>query len=203
MVGESDGKISEIEAELSDPALEGYFRDEGISLVEGQQAETCLVAKEWITKIAAVLERGLVITIDYGYPAMELYAPYRKRGTLLAYHRHKVVEDVFQNVGAQDLTAHVDFTALVRWGKEAGLEFLALSDQLRFFLNLGIHEVFSQMEAEASSFAQYQADVQSAKALIMPGGMGETFKVLVQYKGLDEDAIKTLREKISSKYSFS
>ena len=200
IVTERDGKLGEIEADLSDSQLGDYFGDEGISLAEGQQAEVCLAAKDWINKIATALERGLVVTIDYGYPAKELYAPYRSRGTLLAYHKHKIVEDAYQNVGEQDITAHVDFTALARWGKEVGLETLAFTDQLRFFLNLGIHEVFAQMETEASSYSNYQAEVQAAKALIMPGGMGETFKVLVQYKGLSGEAIKKLKEKIGSKY---
>ena len=200
MVTERDGKLGEIEADLTDPSLPGYFHEEGVVIADGQQAEVCLAARDWINKIGATLEHGLVVTIDYGYPAKELYAPYRRHGTLLAYHKHKIVEDAYQNIGEQDLTTHVDFTALARWGKDVGLEILAFTDQLRFFLNLGIHEVFAQMETEAASYSNYQTEVQAAKALIMPGGMGETFKVLVQYKGLDEAAIKKLRKKISSKY---
>ncbi len=202
MVTEREGKLAEIEAELSDPLVGEYFREEGVELSTGQQAEVCLAAKEYMDKIAAILHRGLVVTIDYGYPSYELYAPHRKRGTLMAYRRHKVVEDLYEHVGEQDLTAHVNFSSLVGWGRAAGIEPLAFTDQLRFFLDLGIHEVFAQMEAQSADYADYQVSVQAAKALIMPGGMGETFKVLVQYKGIDEGAVEALRSKISSKYSY-
>lgn len=200
MVGNIDGALGDVERKISDIQIEKYFRDLNIELEKDREAEVCLEAKSWIDKIAAVLEAGVVATIDYGYPAFELYAPHRKRGTLTAYHKHKQVEEFYLNVGEQDLTAHVNFTALSIWGKSAGLDTIAFTDQLRFFLDLGIHEVFAQIESESASYADFQTAVQPAKALIMPGGMGETFKALLQQKGIEEGVVNNIFGKIKSKY---
>lgn len=202
MVGVKDGKFTQTEATPTNKQFADYFRLDKIDLAPGQEAEVCLEAEKWIKDIACVIDRGAMVTIDYGYPAYELYGHHRKRGTLLAYKGHSVAEDYFDDVGKQDLTAHVNFTALVRWGLEAAMEPVAFTDQLRFFIELGIHEVFAQIEAASTSYSDFQAAVQSAKALVMPGGMGETFKVLIQQKGLGEEAAESLKAKISTKYKF-
>jgi SAM-dependent MidA family methyltransferase len=134
-------------------------------------------------KVGGLLRRGFVVTIDYGYPAAELYAPFRRGGTLMCYHRHRAVEDPYQRVGSQDMTAHVDFSALQIAGGEAGLETLYFGEQYRFLLGLGFVEELMALQAGESDPRRAQALRLTLKNLIMPeGGMGETFKVLVQGK---------------------
>ncbi len=101
--------------------LESYFREQGITLREGQQAEAGLEACRWIVEAGKRLGRGFVLTVDYGREAAELYDERHMRGTLLAYSQHRATEDFLREPGEQDLTAHVNFTALDLWGRRAGL----------------------------------------------------------------------------------
>ena len=106
-----DGLCDEV-GPLSTPALAEYFSEMEISLQEDQLAEVCLQARDWIEDAAKRLQRGFVLTIDYGHEARELYDERHMRGTLLAYGRHRASEDFYRAPGEQDLTAHVNFTAL-------------------------------------------------------------------------------------------
>ena len=111
---------------------------EGITLAEGQRAEVCLAVDGWIAGVAADLQRGLLLLIDYGYPASELYDPVRRRdGTLRAYLRHRVHDDPYVHVGRQDLTAHVDLTAVERAAADAGLDHLGTTTQAEYLVGLG------------------------------------------------------------------
>ena len=96
-------------------------REQGITLREGQQAEAGLEACRWIAEAGTRLGRGFVLTVDYGREAAELYDERHMRGTLLAYSRHRATEDFLRAPGEQDLTAHVNFTALDLWGRRSGL----------------------------------------------------------------------------------
>ncbi len=157
----------------------------GIELQEGQRAEVNLRAVDWMKWVAGSLNKGFAITIDYGYPAEELYAPERSKGTLLCYHRHQVVEDPFINIGEQDMTSHVDFTTLMMTGEVCGLLTAGFTDQMHFLFGLGIGKSIEEISEKAST----EADALSArlliKNLIMPGRMGNVFQVLVQCKGFD------------------
>jgi SAM-dependent MidA family methyltransferase len=166
--------------EPRDATLQDYFRDYGVELAEGQVAEAGLEALGWMDRIAALLPRGYVITIDYGYPAEVLYAPARSQGTLVAYQAHRAADDPLHRVGQQDLTAHVNFTALERRGQERGLEAAPLRTQTKFLLGLGVLQRMQEREQHAAGEVQRLQEVLSAKELFIPGGMGETFKVLVQ-----------------------
>jgi len=152
---------------------------------EGNRGEINLVAPRWMREVAARLEKGFALTVDYGYPAEELFAPFRRNGTLMCYHRHNASEDPYIRVGEQDLTAHVDFTALEKAGAEAGLEPLGLFEQYRFLMALGFVEELMRMEAQTRDPVEAQGLRMTLKHLIMPDeGMGTTFKVLVQGKGV-------------------
>src|SRR6185369_15567340 len=104
----------------STPALGARLASEGVQLAPGQRAEICLEIDEWLTVAVAGLERGLLLVIDYGYPADQLYDPGRG-STLRAYHRHRVHVDPLVAIGRQDLTADVDLTAVERAAIDAGL----------------------------------------------------------------------------------
>ncbi|MFO7576960.1 MAG: SAM-dependent methyltransferase [Pelovirga sp.] len=184
VVTSGDGFAEELRA-LSTPALSDYFTRIGIAPAEGNRAEVNLAARDWIRQVAEVLRRGFVLTIDYGYLARDLYAPERHAGTLLCYHRHQTNEDPYRHVGCQDMTAHVDFTTLQQEGRKGGLESLYFGQQYQFLMGLGFLEMLLEMQAREPDPNRAQALRMSLKRLILPdGGMGESFKVLIQGKGV-------------------
>lgn len=182
------------EGELSTPELADYLARYGAALARGQQAEINLAALGWLEEVTRVLAQGFLLTIDYGYLARELYSSTHPSGTLLAYREHRVSEDVLAWPGTQDLTAHVNFTALMEHGRSLGLNPLGLTTQTKFLLALGKENEFADLYAsEASESERYQARLR-LKQLIYPEGMGETFKVLVQSKGVKKASLTGLRD---------
>ncbi len=175
-----DGEFAETLREPSTGEIEKYFRELGVTLSVGFRTEVNLEAVRWIELVGDSLGKGFVITVDYGYPSHELYQPYRSRGTLMAYKGHRTSEDVLAQPGEQDITSHVNFSALKHWGEKVGLKTLGFTDQSHFLLSLGLLDLLN--EGDGLEMSQ----VLKAKTLIMPGGMGDTFKVLIQGKGVDE-----------------
>lgn len=180
-VGSDGERLFDTVAEPSTPEIGEYFDYLGINPAEGRSGEVNLAAPNWIKEAAALLEEGFIVTMDYGLPAGELYAPGRA-GTLKCIFRHTAGTDPYVNVGRQDITSDVDFTTLARRGAEAGLECEGFTTQKNFFLGLGITEDLERMVAEADPVEAVKL-TQGVKRLIMPGDMGSTFKVLVQGKG--------------------
>jgi len=177
---------------LSTPELREYFAMQNIALREGQQAEANLAACRWIEDAGRRLGCGFLLTIDYGHPAAELYDERHLRGTLLAYRRHRATEDFYAAPGEQDLTAHVNFTALEQCGRRAGLETTGFVSQARFLLALGRAHGFADLyEPGQTELDQLRARLQ-LKTLIFPEGMGETFRVLIQHKGIARPALTGL-----------
>ena len=188
-------RFKEVQGDPSTPELVGYFRRLGITLSEGQRAEVNLEALRWRQQVAQGLKRGFVITIDYGYPAEELYSPFRPMGTFLCYQGHRALTDPYSNLGLQDMTAHVDFTSLIVWGEDHGLARTGLVPQYQFLLALGIMDELTRV---GEGKAQWEATAERliVKNLILPGGMGQTFKVLIQHKGIERPQLDGLRRKI-------
>ena len=172
---------------LAIDAINTYFNRIKIEPAEKNRCEVNLAAVAWMTEIATLLKRGFVLTVDYGYLAEELYAPYRHAGTLLCYHQHQTNENPYQRVGCQDMTAHIDFTALQLAGQQAGLAPLYFGQQYQFLMGLGFLEMLIAMESRESDPQKAQALRMNLKTLILPeGGMGESFKVLVQGKNVGQ-----------------
>jgi SAM-dependent MidA family methyltransferase len=170
---------------LSTPLLREQFALVGCEPAEGNRAEVNLQAGSWIRQVAGLLQRGFVLTVDYGYPAAELYAPHRRAGSLMCYHRHTAEDNPYRLAGQQDITAHVDFTLLERAGSQAGLEPLYFGEQYRFLMGLGFVEALMERQAREPDERRAAALRMTLKNLILPEqGMGETFKVLVQGKGI-------------------
>jgi SAM-dependent MidA family methyltransferase len=169
---------------LSLNAIAEYFDSQGITLREGQMAEVNLAAWNWIEDAARRLNRGFVLTIDYGHEAQQLYDERHMRGTLLAYDRHRAREDFYRAPGAQDLTAHVNFTALDLWGCRAGLTRGGFTSQTNFLLALARDSNFADLESTGATEHDKISARSQFKTLIHPEGMGETFKVLVQQTGI-------------------
>ena len=177
------GQFLSATAPLSTCAITEYFATQGVILQEGQYAEAGLEACDWITEVGRRLERGYVLTIDYGHHAAELFDDHHMRGTLLAYQNHRVSEDFYVSPGEQDLTAHVNFTALETWGKRSGLETVGFTSQTAFLLALGQGNEFADLYDEGQTEAERARARLQLKTLIHPEGMGERFQVLVQRKG--------------------
>lgn len=157
----------------------------------GERVEAALVAQDSMGNIAQRLQRGFVIVIDYGYTREEQLAG-RHRGTVTAFRHHTVSANPYEAPGEQDITAHVNFTALQDAGKAGGLEPLALLTQAQFLMGIGEDNQFADAFEEAR-LPQEQAKVAlQLKHLVTPAGMGESFHVLVMSKGLDPATARQL-----------
>lgn len=187
-VGNAGGMLGDARGPLSTSRIADYFDRQGISLQEGQQAEAGLAACDWIADAGRRLDRGFALTVDYGYgyDARRLFRAERPRGTLLAYREHRVSEDYYAAPGEQDLTAHTNFTALEMWGKDGGLEVAGIVPQSRFLLALGKENEFADLYDPGQSETERLKAQMQLSTLIHPEGMGETFQVLIQRKGVGE-----------------
>jgi SAM-dependent MidA family methyltransferase len=191
-VGFENGQFIEAPGKPSTPALERYFHEQGITLEEGQQAEVCLEACDWIESAGRALERGFVLTIDYGHEALALYDERHNRGTLLAYRDHTVSEYLLDVPGEQDLTAHVNFTAVDLCGRRAGLLRTGLVTQSQFLVALGRENEFADLYEPGQTEMERLRARLLLKNLIHPEGLGEKFQVLIQHKGITEPQLTGL-----------
>jgi SAM-dependent MidA family methyltransferase len=155
-----------------------------VTLADDQRAEICLAVDDWVAAAAAGLRRGLLLLIDYGYPAAELYDPLRRGdGTLRAYLRHRVHDDPYLHVGRQDLTAHVDVTAVERAASAAGLAHLGTTTQAEFLVGLGTEGLLAAIQANPATTLEAYLAVRSALIrLLDPAAMGR-FRVMAFGRG--------------------
>jgi SAM-dependent MidA family methyltransferase len=168
--------------EPSTPLLKQKLEEEGIALTEGFCTEVNLNIGPWIDDIARILNRGFVLTIDYGYLASELYSSRRNRGTLMSYYKHTCQDNPYVRIGEQDITSHVDFTSVIKSGYKAGLCSVQLTSQEEFLLNLGLRAFIEAMTRKRLDYQEYLANRFAMLELVRPEGMGN-FKVLIQGKG--------------------
>lgn len=172
-----DGSFRFVEGELSDAELSRLLPDSGASLEPGQIADLAPGWQPLYRQLAERLGRGLLVTFDYGFERERLLdSRVRYHGTLACYRHQRVHRDPFAQVGKQDLTAHVDFSALRAAGEEVGLQTIALTPQARWLGASGIFEGLAEAEPERRL---------EAMTLLDPGGMGEEIRVLVQGRGID------------------
>jgi len=175
-----DGLV-EVTAEPSTPDLVRRLADDGIvpgELAEGQVAEICLGLAPWLDDVVGRLARGFVIAIDYGYPAVELYGPRHRAGTLLGYRGHRVQDDPFAEIGLTDLTAHVDFTAVQILGERRGLRSVALTTQADFLVEAGLESELQALQASPETTAEDYLRARSGIVRMLdPRHMGR-FRVL-------------------------
>jgi SAM-dependent MidA family methyltransferase len=155
----------------------------GVGEATAYVSEIGLAVRDLVTALGAMLARGALILIDYGFGEAEFYHPQRDRGTLMCHHRHRAHDDPFVWPGLQDITAHVDFSAAAQAGVGAGLALLGYTSQAHFLVNLGITELLAGLpSADAAAYARAVAPVQK---LLSPAEMGELFKVLALGRGLE------------------
>jgi SAM-dependent MidA family methyltransferase len=164
----------------STPALAKMLAAEDVTLDEGQIAELCLAAMPWITAVARRLNKGYVLIIDYGDIAPALFRPGRfPEGSLMCYERHTANRAPYQHVGAQDMTAHVDFTALEDAAIRAGMTTLGLTTQAAFLASLGLGEMLYAATQQATDAVRYITERNAVVRLIEPSAMGRNRVLLL------------------------
>ncbi len=165
-----------------------YLREFSIDLssMKPCRTEINLKVKDWLNLINDKIKEGFILTIDYGYPAAEYYSEERNRGTLLCYHQHRISENPYINIGQQDITAHVNFSALDKWGTEIGLKTIGFCPQGTYLISLGIDELITELYEESPDIF----DLAKIKGLIFPEGMGESHKIMIQYKGISNPQLR-------------
>jgi SAM-dependent MidA family methyltransferase len=187
-VDHRDGQFIECLKPLSSDALAEHLDRLNPEWPEGYRTEINLRALDWMKELAQHLDRGFVLTIDYGHTAQDLYRSDRKGGTFLCYSQQSVNEDPFLRVGGQDMTAHVDFSCLAATGEEQGLQTTGFTNQMSFLMGLGVEQMIAKLEQDSPEF-------NAAIHLLRPNGMGTTFKVLIQHKGLVRPELDGLQYK--------
>ena len=185
-----ENKLTETVHPISTKKLARYFESIGINLLEAQypqdyRTEVNLKALDWLETVAAKLKRGYVLTIDYGYSADKYYHPARSQGTLQCYYQHRRHSNPYVNLGRQDITAHVDFTALERQGELCSLKTLGETQQGLFLMALGLGDRLDRLSSGEYNIAEIFKRRDALHQLIDPTGLGG-FKVLVQGKNLTE-----------------
>ncbi len=159
-----DGWFGEVLAAPSTPDLAATLAADGVSLREGQRAEVCLAIPAWVGAAGEVLdEDGLLVVIDYGHDAPELYGPQRQAGNLLTYRAHQVADDPFEAVGESDITTQVDLSALCRAAQAGGLDLVGRTTQARFLVDLGLGELIASLGRQATTD---MADYLEARAAV-------------------------------------
>ncbi|MBF0327571.1 MAG: SAM-dependent methyltransferase [Nitrospirae bacterium] len=182
MVSEEGGTFRETLAPCDDDTqkyIDRFFLQDGETFHDGYRTEINLGVKEWLETLSRKLLRGFVMTIDYGYPVWDYYSQRRNRGTLLCYHRHRVNEKPYQNIGEQDITAHINFSSLKVWGEALELKTIGFCPQGTYLVSLGLDEAIKEFYGEEPATGL----LLNLKALILPEGMGMSHKVMIQYKG--------------------
>ncbi len=187
----------EVVAPPSSPGLERAVRGlqaEGLATTPGYTSEVNLRLRPWIAGLAAAIDRALVLLIDFGYPRHELYRADRAMGTLMCHYRHEAHGDPYARLGLQDITAHVDFTALAEHAREAGLAIAGYATQAHFLLGCGLERLMAEAGQDRLSLAL------GAKQLLLPTAMGERFRVLGLTKRVEAHwcgfAVRDLRDRL-------
>jgi SAM-dependent MidA family methyltransferase len=144
-------------------------------------SEIALAARAWVAEWGRILRQGALLLIDYGFPQREYYHPQRAEGTLMCHYRHHAHGDPFWLPGLNDITAHVDFTAIAEAGHDAGLDVLGYTSQAQFLLNCGLAQLLEARQEDGA--VAYAALASGAQKLISPAEMGELFKVLACWEG--------------------
>ena len=159
-------------------------RIEPLDLAPGYISEINLRAEAWVRSVADVLKQGALLLIDYGFPRAEFYHLQRAQGTLMCHYRHQAHDDPLRLVGLQDITAHVDFSAIAAAGTEAGLALAGYTSQAAFLLGCGLEQIMAA--SDPNDARAHLALTQQIKKLTFPHEMGELFKVIALARGVHE-----------------
>ncbi|NOY24149.1 MAG: methyltransferase [Acidobacteria bacterium] len=187
LVTRRENKLTEVYVGYKAPNYTRVFREPsgevwrelkelGVSVGEGCTIEINSDIEGVYSRLADKIEKFHMVTIDYGYTQDELYHPDRKEGTLMGYHKHAAYENIFQLEGEMDLTSHVNFDALIHYGEKFGADPKYFKNQRTYLMDFGLFDLF-QDGKEPTTTEAFQL-----KTLLLPGSMGDVFKILVQEK---------------------
>lgn len=165
-------------------SLRRYLDTLRVQLPVGYRTEINLQVIDWIKEISGALHQGFVLTIDYGGTSADLYNPRRCRGSMQCFHKHAINSDIFSNIGEQDITAHVNFSALHFWGLQNGLSYGGYTTQLNFLLSLGLSAHLKKQEEEGQHRSDHEKKMLLINTFLLD--MGKKLKVLVLQKGVQE-----------------
>ncbi|XJZ26211.1 class I SAM-dependent methyltransferase [Bacillota bacterium Lsc_1132] len=184
MVGLKEGKLYEQKVPLEDEAIFAFLKESSLNLGEKQRIEIPLSMKNMLEHFAAVLTKGFVVTVDYGYSNEEWMEPSKKNGSLRGYFQHRMVENVLLHPGEMDITSHVHFDGLQQIGEEFRLEFVTKLRQDEFLLAAGI---LKELEShfDPNPFSAVSKRNRAIRSLIMSSSMSAFFHVLIQQKNLN------------------
>ena len=183
------GVFAEVWDDPSTPAIAQRLAEDEAKLQEGWEGEVHLAAAGWMANVAQGLQRGYVLTIDYGDTAGELFTAARAAGTVMSYYRHTPQDDPYSRIGRQDITAHANFTTLIRAARPFGLRPVTLMSQSEFLHHLGIYLLIEQ--ASALPARARQANLAGLRDLVRSDGLGN-FRVLLQGKNAPVAALGCL-----------
>lgn len=186
-----DGSCAEVVADLSTPDLLNYFRAAAIDILsypEGYRTEVNLAAIHWLGQVSQKLQRGYLLSIDYGYSAQRYYNPMRDQGTLQCYYQHRYHNNPYIYLGEQDITAHVDFSTLQRVGESLGLQSLGLTKQGLWLMAWGWGDRLSKLTQELTHPMAILERRQQLQQAIDPTGLGG-FGLLLQGRGVDPSTL--------------
>ena len=159
--------------------LAEYLERIAVTLREGQVIEINLDAIDWLGRMARALEHGLLVTIDYGDTAQHLCTPDRRSGTLRSFYRHRLIDSPLERIGEQDITASVNFTALIEYGRDLGFELISYERQTAFLTRMGLIERIAAEHDARDSLYDLKEKL-AVKNLFVPGGVSDSFRVLIQ-----------------------
>ena len=185
MVTSKDDHFIEKLVPLSNKQIVHFMNSHQIRLNESQRLEIPLAMINLISSMAECLERGLVITVDYGYTSDDWQKPSRNNGSLRGFHKHQLIENVLQNPGEIDITSHVHFDVIIREGAKVGLAYINKIRQDQFLLSLGILNEL-QNNYDTNPFSEISKRNRAIRSLLMPNGLSPFFHVIVQHKGLED-----------------
>ncbi|SCY10467.1 class I SAM-dependent methyltransferase [Nitrosospira sp. Nsp13] len=152
--------------------------------VDEYVSEISLATRGFMASLANILERGAIVLIDYGFGRGEYYHPQRSHGTLMCHYRHHAHDNPFYLPGSQDITSHVDFSAIAEAGTNAGLDLLGYTTQAYFLINCGVTEILARMPAE--NVKEYLPAANQLQKLVSPAEMGELFKAIAFGKNISQ-----------------
>jgi len=183
-VGLNNNEFIEIEGEPSRHEIKDYVENYDLEFLDGQEFEVRTNVKKWLLEVSRTLDKGFVLTIDYGFLAPELFNTTRMKGTFKCIYKHTINENPYSHIGDQDITAHVDFSNLITIGESLGLKTIKYTTQGQFLIDWGILDILERYSSDERS-VNSQKEILAIKNLFLPSLMGDRFKALIQYKNLD------------------
>jgi SAM-dependent MidA family methyltransferase len=164
---------------LSSERLNNYAIGMEVTLTEGQVVEVNLDALRWLARMSRAISHGFLVTIDYGDSVQRLWSPDRKQGTLRCFHEHHLIDSPLERIGEQDMTASVNFTAIIDYGRDFGFQLVSLERQTTFLIRMGLIDRIATEHEPGQSLDDLKERL-AVKNLFVPGGISDSFRVLVQ-----------------------